>query len=129
MDDVQNGSKLIAVVEDDPHLADMLSDMLTCSGYWRLQFFTDGQTAKDHLPKLGADLILLDVGLPHLDGVSLYKILCGHNSTKHIPIIVITASHEWELHRMGLKAGFVLRKPFNMQELIGMINALLPKEG
>ncbi|BCL82447.1 response regulator transcription factor [Ktedonobacteria bacterium brp13] len=120
--------KLIAIVEDDAHLAAMLSDMLNLFGQWRLQIFSDGQTAKDQLPELGAALILLDVGLPNLDGGSLYKILRGHSNTKNTPIIVITGIHDWELHRMGLQAGLLLRKPFNLQELLTIIRALLPEE-
>jgi DNA-binding response OmpR family regulator len=120
--------KLIAIVEDDPGLADMFNDMLGCFGNWRLHIFADGQAAKDQLPAMQANLILLDVGLPNLDGVSLYKILRGHSNTKNTPIIVITGSHDWELHRMGLQTGLLLRKPFNMQELINIIRALLPEE-
>lgn len=120
--------KLIAIVEDDPRLAKMFYDMLEVCGDWRLCFFADGQAAKDQLPGIRADLILLDVGLPGLDGGSLYKILRGHSSTKNTPIIVITGSHEWELHRMGLQTGLLLRKPFNMHELVSMIRALLPVE-
>jgi len=120
--------KLIAVVEDDPRLVNMFYDALELLGDWRLRFFTDGQDAKDNLPDLGADLILLDIGLPNLDGVSLYKILRGHINTRQTPIIVITGSRDWELHRMGLQAGLLLYKPFNMQELIIMITALLSGE-
>jgi DNA-binding response OmpR family regulator len=117
--------RLIAVVEDDAKLADLFRDILECDGRWRLHIFANGQDAKDHLPALGASLIVLDVGLPDLDGVSLYKILRGHSSTKNTPIIVITGSHDWELQRMGLQMGILLRKPFNIQELLFMISALL----
>lgn len=128
MADEHEKRKLIAVVEDDPGLANMFYDALEYLGSWRLRFFTDGQDAKDNLPDLGADLILLDIGLPNLDGVSLYKILRGHINTRQTPIIVITGSRDWELHRMGLQAGLLLYKPFNMQELISMITALLSGE-
>ena len=121
-------SKLIAIVEDDPTLADWLRDVLDYEGYWRLQIYPDGQRAKDELPDLGADLILLDVGLPSLDGASLYKILRGHSKTRSVPIIVITGSRDWELHRMGLSAGLFLRKPFRRKELLVMIQALLGEE-
>ncbi len=120
--------KLIAIVEDDALLVTMFSDMLRNLGKWQLHFFMDGQDAKDDLPNLGADLILLDIGLPNLDGVSLYKILRGHSNTRNTPIIVITGSHDWELHRMGLQTGLLLQKPFNMQELMSMITALLAGE-
>lgn len=120
--------KLIAIVEDDVHLADMFRDMLGRAGNWRLHVFSDGQEARASLPELGAHLILLDVALPNLDGVSLYRILRGHSNTKNTPIIVITGIHDWELHRMGLQTGLLLRKPFEMEELLRMIQALLPAE-
>lgn len=122
------GSKLIAIVEDDPILAEWLCDALGYDGHWRLQCYTDGQLAKDHLPELGADLILLDVGLPNLDGVSLFKILRGHSNTRSTPIIVVSGSRDWELHRMGLRTGLFLRKPFRRKELLVMIQALLGEE-
>ncbi|HEX6553456.1 MAG TPA: response regulator [Ktedonobacteraceae bacterium] len=117
---------LIAIVEDDAALAGMVRDMLGYAGNWRLHIFSDGQEARTTLPELRADLILLDVGLPNLDGASLHKILRGHSNTKNTPIIVITGSHDWQLHRMGLQTGLLLRKPFEMEELLRMIRALLP---
>jgi DNA-binding response OmpR family regulator len=123
-----SSGKLIAIVEDDPSVAGLFYDLLEQAnrdGRWRLHVFTDGQDAKDRLPELGAHLILLDIRLPNLDGASLYKILRGHSKTKNTPIIVITGSHDWELHRMGLQTGLLLRKPFNVQELLFMISALL----
>lgn len=118
---------LIAIVEDDARLAGMFRDILGCAGNWRLHIFSDGQEARTSLPELRADLILLDVGLPNLDGASLFKILRGHSNTKNTPIIVITGSHDWELQRMGLQTGLLLRKPFEMSELLRMIQALLPE--
>jgi DNA-binding response OmpR family regulator len=121
-----NRDTLIAIVEDDARLAGMFRDLLGCVGNWRLHIFSDGQEARTSLPELKADLILLDVGLPNLDGASLFKILRGHSNTKNTPIIVITGSHDWELHRMGVQTGLLLRKPFEMEELLRMIKALLP---
>ena len=123
-----NSDTLIAIVEDDARLAAMFRDLLTRAGNWRLHIFSDGQEARTSLPELKADLILLDVGLPNLDGASLFKILRGHSNTKNTPIIVITGSHDWELHRMGVQTGLLLRKPFEMEELLRMIKALLPSQ-
>jgi len=121
--------KIIAIVEDDVRLVNLFRDMLDCSdGDWRVYIFADGKDAQENLPQLQPDLILLDVGLPNLDGVSLYKILRGHSNTRKTPIIVITGIRDWELHRMGLQTGLLLRKPFNMNELLFMIRALLSQE-
>jgi len=119
--------KIIAVVEDDARLIEMFSDILAFSGQWQLHTFSDGESARDEIPNLGAHLIILDVGLPNLDGASLYKILRGHSHTRATPIIVVTGSHDWELHRMGLQAGFLLQKPFSPTDLLDMIQALLPE--
>jgi DNA-binding response OmpR family regulator len=120
--------RLIAIVEDDAGLATVFNDLFQFDGRWRCQILSDGQKAIDCLPDMGADLILLDVGLPNLDGASLYKMLQGHQKTRDTPIIVITGSYDWELHRMGLNAGLLLRKPFKIQELLVMVQALLPAE-
>lgn len=125
VDRLPHSTKLIAIVEDDPELAILFRDALQFEHGFQLRFFSDGQLARDQLPDLRADLILLDVGLPNLDGVSLYKILRGHNHTRHTPIIIITGRHDWQLHRMGLHTGLFLRKPFKMQELLVIIRALL----
>ncbi len=123
-----DAGRLIAVVEDDAELIDLFRTILERDGRWNVRFFSDGQDAMDHLPELGAHLILLDVGLPNLDGVSLYRILRGHNNTRNTPIILITGSYDWELQRMGLQTGLLLRKPFRLQELLFMIQAVLGDE-
>jgi DNA-binding response OmpR family regulator len=126
--EVSGKTKLIAIVEDDVRVAQMVCDILRFFGNWQFRVFQDGKAAKDELPLVGADLILLDVGLPSLDGASLYKMLRGHSNTKHIPIVVITGSHDWELHRMGLRTGLFLHKPFNAEDLVTMIRTVLPEE-
>lgn len=118
--------KSIVLVEDDAHLISLFSDILSLSMHWQLHVFSDGEAAKENLAQLNAHLIILDIGLPSLDGASLYRILRGHSSTKNTPILVITGSHEWELHRMGLQPGYLLQKPFTVQELVTMIQALIP---
>ncbi len=62
----------------------------------------------------------------NLDGVSLFKLLRGYSSTKNTPIIVITGSYDWELHRLGLQGGWLLHKPFEIKELLEIVHALLP---
>ncbi len=125
---IENNVKVIAIVEDDANLAIMFEDMLgqISNGKWRFHIFADGYEAMKHLPQLGAHLILLDVGLPNLDGVSLFKLLRGYSSTKNTPIIVITGSYDWELHRLGLQGGWLLHKPFEIKELLEIVHALLP---
>ena len=115
----------IAIVEDDPDIAELLQNTFKEYRHWKLTFFADGEQASQVIPDLHPHLILLDIGLPNLDGAALYKILRGHNSTRQTPIIVITGKHDWQLHRMGLQTGLFLRKPFKIQDLLFMMRAHL----
>jgi DNA-binding response OmpR family regulator len=115
----------IAVVEDDPSITELLQNTFKEYRHWQFTFFSDGEQASQAIPGLQPHLILLDIGLPNLDGATLYKILRGHNSTRHTPIIVITGKHDWQLHRMGLQTGLFLRKPFKLHELLLMMHAHL----
>ena len=127
----QEQRKNIVLVEDDAGLISLFSDTISFSKQWQLHIFSDGILAKENLVKMDAHLIhliILDIGLPSLDGASLYKMLRGHSGTKHIPILVITGCYEWELQRMGLQPGYLLRKPFSIHELLAMIQALLSLE-
>ncbi|MGH2495491.1 MAG: response regulator transcription factor [Ktedonobacteraceae bacterium] len=118
-------TKIIAIVEDDADLADLFRDAFKEYSHWQLTFFSDGELASHTIPDLQPHLILLDVGLPNLDGATLYKILRGHSNTRHTPIIVITGSHDWQLHRMGLQTGLFFRKPFKLHELLFIMRAHL----
>ncbi len=118
-------SRHIAIVEDDPEISELLQQAFKEYPHWQLTFFSDGERASYAIPGLHPHLILLDIGLPNLDGAALYKILRGHNSTRHTPIIVITGKHDWQLHRMGLQTGLFLRKPFKIQDLLFMMRAHL----
>ncbi len=119
--------KLIAVVEDDQELARLFQDILQDTGVWRVVVLHDGFEALQHLPALQADLILLDVGLPNLDGVSLYRILRGHRATCQTPVLFVTASHDWQLRRQGIEtdSAVILRKPFQMEDLLDRVAGLL----
>ena len=128
LDSTQYGTpstKSIVIVEDDDDLTNLFRDAFKEYSHWQLTFFSDGELASHSIPELQPHLVLLDVGLPNLDGAALYKILRGHSNTRHTPIIVITGSHDWQLHRMGLQTGLFLRKPFRLQELLFIMRAHL----
>ena len=124
-------SKLIAVVEDDRELATLFQAALEEFGLWRVVLLHDGAEAFQRLPTLHADLIILDIGLPNLDGISLYRMLQGHRATSQTPVLFVTASYEWQLRRQGLEPGAmaVLRKPFDMNDLLERVRRLLGSQG
>ena len=114
----------ILVVEDDVHLAEMLTEALTDRQYV-VDVAKDGQTAWEWVEALEYDLIVLDVTLPKLDGVSFCQRLREHNSA--LPVLMLTARDTVADKITGLDAGaddYVV-KPFDLQELMARIRALL----
>jgi two-component system response regulator RegX3 len=109
----------VLLVEDDPSIASSLSDALRGAGY-RVNHVATGAAAVE--AELG-DIVLLDLGLPDMDG---YDVCRRIRSVSNVPIIVITARGE-ELDRvLGLELGaddYVV-KPFGIRELVARMRAV-----
>lgn len=92
---------------------------------WRVTVLKDGRDMERLLADEPADLLIIDLGLPHSDGFSVLERLRAHGIT--IPAFIITAYDLPHLQEMARSAGAtgVLRKPFNEDELIDRADALL----
>ena len=113
----------VLIVEDDQSLNKQLSELLSARGFSVEQCF-DGETGLAQSLNESFDLILLDVLLPKLDGFSMLKRLRNHRTT---PVIMITACGAEEERIQGFNKGAddYLPKPFNVEELMLRIDALL----
>lgn len=114
----------ILVVEDDIQLAEMLTEALTNRQYV-VDTAENGEIAWDWVNTLEYDLIVLDLTLPKLDGVSFCQRLRQRNAT--LPILMLTARDTVADKIVGLDAGaddYVV-KPFDLQELMARVRALL----
>lgn len=118
----------LLVVEDDRALARALADGLTAHG-----FAVDAATSAEdalHLVRINAyDLLVLDLGLPGMDGLQLLAWIRGHEIG--MPILVLTARASVSERVAGLDAGAddYLQKPFAFPELVARIRALLRRDG
>lgn len=114
----------ILIVEDDERIADALASALTDQNYV-VDIAKDGQAGWEFIEAFPYDLILLDMMLPKLDGVALCQNL--RQSSISIPILMLTA-RDTSLDKVeALDAGaddYVI-KPFDLQELMARIRALL----
>jgi DNA-binding response OmpR family regulator len=114
----------ILLVEDDPHSAEILSQLLSESHY-TIDSALNAKTAWQYIETYAYDLIILDIMLPDSNGIELCAKLraAGYNP----PVLLLTAKDSTNDRVMGLEAGaddYVV-KPYNFQELVARIRALL----
>jgi CheY-like chemotaxis protein len=119
-------SATILVVDDTKENVDLLRTVLEYSKY-RVITAANGedavQTAREALP----DLILMDLIMPTMDGLTACNILNNEEKTKGIPVIIITAKADPEDLKKGLEAGAVdyVRKPFVIVELLARVDTAI----
>jgi two-component system, OmpR family, response regulator MprA len=116
-------SARVLVVEDDEAIADVLRRSLRAEGH-EVQSAGDGVEALAAAERFVPDLVILDLGLPRLDGTEVLKRLRAEGD---VPILILTARTETEDRVEGLDSGAddYLPKPFEREELLARTRALL----
>lgn len=118
----------ILVVEDEPNLRSQLKTRLTESGYV-VDVAEDGEEGLYFGNEYEYDAAIVDLGLPKLDGMDLIAQLRA--GERDFPVLVLTARGNWQDKVEGLEAGAddYLTKPFQPEELLARLNALLRRAG
>lgn len=119
----------IVIIEDEPDIVQLVRYSCQKEGF-QLESFARGKEGLDHLHRKHADLVLLDIMLPDLDGLEICKRLRSNEHLKALPIIFLTAKGA-EIDRvLGLEIGaddYVV-KPFSPRELLARIKAVLRRK-
>jgi len=113
----------VLVVEDDDEIAGVLQRSLRLEGY-DVRISPDGETALADARSFVPDLVILDLGLPKIDGIEVARRLRADDD---VPILMLTARDAVESRVEGLDTGAddYLVKPFERQELLARLRALL----
>jgi len=114
----------ILLIEDDQKLADLIQRSLKREGYDVTVAF-DGEEGKSYLLKNKYDLLITDLMLPKLDGISLINQI--KPNLKDLPILILSAKTSVDERVLGLRSGAddYVSKPFAFDELIARVEALL----
>ncbi len=118
----------ILVVEDEAILAGQLRQALADAGYV-VECSADGRDAHFHGETQAYDAVVLDLGLPQMDGLTVLKKWRAAGRT--FPVLILTARDSWHEKVAGIDAGAddYLAKPFHMEELLARLRALIRRTG
>jgi DNA-binding response OmpR family regulator len=116
----------VLVVEDEETLLNNLADKLRTDGF-TVSTAQDGETGLDKVHSEHPDLIVLDIMLPGLDGLSICRMVRHNPATSHIPIIMLTARGTEVDKIVGLESGAddYIVKPFGLGEFLARVRAVL----
>ena len=115
----------ILVVEDDTNLNRQIKDALTEGGY-AVDVAFDGEEGHFLGDTEPYDAVVLDIGLPQMDGLSVLEE--WRRAGKAMPVLLLTARDRWSDKVQGIDAGAddYVAKPFHMEELLARLRALVP---
>ena len=117
---------MIYILEDDKNICELILYTLQTQ-HFEAQGFNHPQNFLEAIATQIPQLIILDIMLPHIDGLSLLQTLKKQKSTKQIPIILLTAKNSEFDKVKGLNMGAddYITKPFGVMEMIARVNAIL----
>jgi DNA-binding response OmpR family regulator len=116
----------ILIIEDEETLANNLAEKLRSEGF-KVDAAHDGETGLEKIRAESPDLIVLDIMLPGLDGLSICRMVRHDTKTAHIPIIMLTARGTEVDKIVGLESGAddYIVKPFGLGEFLARVRAVL----
>lgn len=117
----------ILIVDDEEHNIEILRRILTRAGFTRVESTTDSRDAKRLYVRHRPDLILLDLHMPHLDGLEVMAQLAEVAEATYLPILILSADVAPEARRQALSRGAkdFVNKPFQQDEILLRIKTLL----
>ncbi len=117
---------IVLLIDDDPLLADVLGEVLEAEGHQVLKAQC-GSEGLELLHSFGVDLVCLDVALPDMDGYAFCRSVRTDPAIAHVPVLMLTARTDPEQRLAGFAAGAddYVTKPFNLEELLARVRALL----
>ncbi len=122
--------KLVVCIEDEPEMIDLVKLILSRKGY-QVVGAMGGREGLDAIQAHKPDLVLLDLMMPDMDGWEVYQKMKADDSTKAIPVIVVTAKAQSIDKVLGLhiaKVDDYITKPFGPQELLQSVEQVLARQ-
>lgn len=117
--DSKSGTSPIVIAEDDKSIAEVMTIILQGEGY-TVELVEDYDKILSFLKLSGCGLLFLDLSLSGQNGADICKKVKAHNATKNIPVVILSANADVEIIASSAGANDVLKKPFDIEDLIGI---------
>ncbi len=112
----------IIIVDDDPMIRFLVQEYLKAAGFV-VEAFGSGQEALDALPSLSPNLVVLDLQMPHMNGIEVLQHLRANPSTVNLPVLMLSANAGEAQQMSSVPANAYLEKPFQMQALLAAVES------
>ncbi len=126
----EKNTQLILCIEDEPEMIDLIRLILNRRGF-DVRGANGGKEGLEAIRKDHPDLVLLDLMMPEMDGWEVYQQMKADESTRNIPVIVVTAKAQSIDKVLGLhiaKVDDYIAKPFSPQELLASVDNVLDRK-
>ena len=120
--------KTILIVDDDRSMGEMLKQAIAQNTSHRAVWIAESDLALETARHLHPSLILLDYIMPFMDGLQLFDHLQRVETTRKVPVILISGSPTLPFEKLRERGIYVLRKPFEINDLLDMIAQLMSDE-
>ena len=118
--------KRVLLIEDEPNIIEAISFILSRDG-WTVHTHEDGSTAMDKLLAMPPDIVILDVMLPGRSGFDILRDLRGNDTSKDIPVLMLTARGQEKDRDLAqrLGANHFMTKPFSNTEVRDRVRTMM----
>ncbi len=122
---VSSQEKTILIVDDDHDIGEMLRAVITQQTNYRVVWIAESDLALEAASHMRPSLILLDYMMPTMDGLKLYDYLQNKPNMQDVPVVLISARAMLPFEQIRERGMYILRKPFDLSDLLDMLAQLL----
>ncbi len=117
--------RTVLIVDDDRDVGDILQKIILDQTDYKVVWIAESDLALDAAWYLRPSLLLLDYMLPSIDGLDLYDRLQGMEGMRGVPTVLISASETLPFEELRARGIYLLKKPFELGDLLDMVAQLL----
>ena len=117
--------RIVLIVDDDRDVGDILQKIILDQTDYKVVWIAESDLALDAAWYLRPSLLLLDYMLPSIDGLDLYDRLQGIEGMRGVPTVLISASETLPFEELRARGIYLLKKPFELDDLLDMVAQLL----